>query len=137
MTYLNSTPEEWVEDLTVDSLYVYSQDAIDAECDHMEKKLTSILKDAGKYTPNPAKVGIDPTVKAILSLVRVYAETSEEMLTVKYKPDTKEFFLVWEVEFKQPTDDGGYYWETEIASYQYYKWQTLGEALEWVIQQSK
>ncbi len=137
MNYMNKTQTEWVQDLTEDSMYVYSQDAIDAECDRMKVMLTSILDDADKYTPNPAKVPVSPTVKSILSLVRAYANEYEELLSITYKPEKEEFFLVWEVEFQQPDDEGGYYWETEISSYHSYKWQSIEEALVWVIQQTK
>ena len=45
------------------------------------------------------------------------------------------FRLTTEVSFPMPTDDGGTYWETEVASLVNYTWYNYVDALKWVLSQ--
>ena len=76
-------------------------------------------------------------VDILTAIAREYFIVEEVNATVDYNPNTKQHRVQTLVSFRMPTDDGGYYWEEEIASTMYYDWQTIEDVLLWIKSQWK
>ena len=67
--------------------------------------------------------------------VKAWHDIKDVSSSVQYMPNSAQFRVVVLSHFQMPTGDGDTYWEEEVASIDFYSWETDVDVLDWVISQ--
>ena len=85
------------------------------------------------------RVEASQTNKALtlVNIVREYFLLTEQNNTIDYDHITKQYRITTMSTYRVPKDDGGWYWETDVAGIDYYDWNTIANVLEWILSQER